>query len=76
MEAEYKIVDGKPDLVRDPSSGAIVNTNASAYRNAVEAANRRKAEAEKLDSAINDINNLKGEVSEIKDLLKELIKRV
>lgn len=69
-------VEGHEHLARDPHSGAIVNTNKSAYQAAVEAADRRKREAEKLDSAVDDINNLKEEIGEIKDLLKELIQRV
>lgn len=73
MIDEYKQVEGNPDLVRDPSSGAIINVNASAYRNAVESAKKRKEQSNKLDSAMDDINNLKGEISEIKGLLKELL---
>lgn len=73
---EYKIVEDNPDLVRDPHSGAIINTNRAAYEQAVTIANQKKAEADKLNSAVEDINNLKEEIGEIKSLLKELIQRV
>ena len=72
----YIQVEGHDHLVRDPVSGAIINTDKSAYRAAVAAADKRKRDAEKLDSAVDDINNLKEEIGEIKDLLKELIQRV
>lgn len=72
----YKVVEENPDLVRDPYSGAIVNTNSSAYRSSVEAAKKRKIESEKLEGAVQDINNLKNDINEVKSLLQELIKRV
>ena len=60
----YIKVSGHDGLVRDENTGAIINQNVSA----IEA--RRKAK--QLSSALDDINMLKNEVSEIKSLLKEL----
>ena len=62
----YIKVSGHEGLVRDENTGAIINQNVSA----IEA--RRKAK--QLSSALDDINMLKNEVSEIKSLLKELVK--
>ncbi len=62
----YIKVSGHDGLVRDENTGAIINVDNSA----IEA--RRKSK--QLNSALQDINNLKDEVSEIKDLLRELIK--
>ena len=62
----YIKVKGHDGLVRDENTGAIINQNASA----IEA--RRKTKH--LNSALEDINMLKNEVSEIKTLLRELIK--
>ena len=62
----YIKVSGHDGLVRDENTGAIINQNVSA----IEA--RRKAK--QLSSALDDINMLKDEVSEIKTLLRELIK--
>jgi len=62
----YIKVSGHDGLVRDENTGAIINQNVSA----IEA--RRKAK--QLSSALDDINMLKNEVSEIKSLLKELVK--
>ena len=68
-------VEGHADLVRDTNSGAIINRN----RNAYEIAKRRAAEAQKqrdeIRSANREINNLKCEMHEIKDMLKTLLDR-
>lgn len=63
---EYAKVKGHDGLVRDMSTGAIINNDSSAI------AARRKSK--NLTTAIEDINNLKEEISEIKALLHELIK--
>jgi hypothetical protein len=62
---DYIKVEGHDGLVRDKNTGAILNLDNSA----IEA--RRKARG--LSSALEDINMLKNELSEIKSLLKELI---
>jgi len=62
----YIKVKGHDGLVRDETSGAIVNHNDSAIQ-----ARRKQRQ---LNSALDDINMLKDEVSEIKSLLRELIK--
>ena len=59
-------VEGHDGLVRDKNTGAIINLDDSAI------AERRKSK--QLSSALDDINMLKNEVSEIKFLLRELIK--
>ena len=73
--SKYIQVEGKPELVRDINSGAIVNKNYSAY----EQAKRRAAEAQKqrdeIRGATREINTLKCEMHEIKDMLKTLLDR-
>ena len=59
-------VKGHDGLVRDKNTGAIINLDDSAI------VARRKSK--QLSSALDDINMLKNEVSEIKSLLRELIK--
>ena len=63
---DFVKVEGHDGLVRDETTGAILNNDASA----IEA--RRKVRH--LNSALEDINMLKDEVSEIKSLLRELVK--
>ena len=72
---DYLQVEGKTDLVRDVKSGAIVNRN----RNAYELAKRRAEEAQRhrdeIRGATREINSLKCEMHEIKDMLKTLLDR-
>lgn len=60
-------VDGHSNLYRDINSGAVVNSN-------IEEFERYKQSKLKRESLINEINILRQEVSEIKQLLKELKK--
>ena len=68
-------VKDKPHLVRDSHSGAIININNSAY----EKSKRIRLEAEKqrdeIRGAVREINNIKCEMHEIKDMLKTLLDR-
>ena len=68
-------VDGHSDLVRDTNTNAVVNKNRNAYL----MAKRRAADAQKqrdeIRSATREINTLKCEMHEIKDMLKTLLDR-
>ena len=72
---ELKQVEGYKDLVRDVESTAIINTNLSAY----EAAIKRHKEAEEKSTLLNEtvgqINSLKEDVKELKELVKVLLTR-
>ena len=61
------------DLVRDPNTDQIINTNRNAYQQYVNRREKRKIEKEKSLNVEEDIANLKNELSEIKSLLKELV---
>ena len=66
-------VEGHPDLVRDEYTSAIVNTNKSEYEKYMQ---RKKAMMKNRDEsrdACREINNLKQELFEIKDLIKKLV---
>ena len=73
--SNFTRVEGHQDLVRDNVSGAIINRNRSAY----EMAKRRAADAQRqrdeIRSATREINTLKCEMHEIKDMLKTLLDR-
>ena len=66
-------VEGNADLVRDPNTDQIINTNQSAYQQYVTRRQKSKLEKEKSLSVEEDISNLKSELGEIKSLLKELV---
>ena len=61
------------DLVRDPNTDQIINTNKNAYQQYVNRREKRKIEKEKSLNIEEDIANLKSELGEIKSLLKELV---
>ena len=72
-EHTYVKVEGHTHLVRDTSSGAIINTNRSAYEQAIARSNEAQQQRDEFRSAQREINNLKCEMHEIKNLLKQLV---
>jgi|TARA_B110001454_G_C12406333_1_gene303169 hypothetical protein len=62
-------VEGYSSLARDDESSAIVNTDMNAYQ----LAKRRKL---KMQTQTNEINNLKEEVGEIKNLLHTILEKL
>ena len=66
-------VEGHSHLVREVSSSGIVNTNTSEYNVYMKRIKSREQHGDQIRGAVKDINNLKNELREIKDLLKEII---
>jgi hypothetical protein len=73
MESKYKEVDGHPDLVRDSTSHAIINRNVNAYEQAKSRAAAAQRQRDEIRDTTREINHLKSEMHEIKNLLKELV---
>ena len=72
----YYGVKGHSNLLRDPTTNAIINSNSSDHEKYVA---RRKAKIEESQQTQNieqDLANLKSEMNEIKSLLKELVTNV
>jgi hypothetical protein len=67
-ERFYKIEDN-PNLVKDSETGAVINSNASA----LEAYKKQRAHLNKINTVEDRIGKLEDNMSEIKDLLKELL---
>jgi len=63
---QYLKVQGNDSLVRDTSSKAIINTNVKEYQNYVEKRNMMAKQKQEIDS-------LKKDMSEIKEMLATLI---
>ena len=61
-------VEGHTHLVRDVNSNAIINTNTSDYQLYMKRVKVREKEADKLRNACKEINNLKSELREIKEM--------
>jgi len=74
MNNEFVKVKDHQNLLRDPYSNGIINTNKSEYDEYI--ARRDAAERSKKSetSMKEDLDNLKGEINEIKSLLKELVR--
>ena len=67
------MVKDHQNLMRDPLSNGIVNDSQSDYDEYVarrDAANKAKEKSSNMEE---DLANLKGEINEIKSLLKELV---
>ena len=70
---EHYNIEGHKDLARDPHTGTIVNVNSLDYQHYVSSRNAKNLKNERVDSMEQDLANLKGEIGEIKSLLKELV---
>ena len=68
-------VEGHSSLVRDIISNAIVNTNKSEYQIYMNRIKSREQQGDQIRNTIKEINTLKQELFEIKELLKEVIKK-
>ena len=66
-------IEGHKDLARDPYTGTIVNVNSLDYQHYIASRNAKNLKNERVESMEQDLANLKGELSEIKSLLKELV---
>lgn len=72
---DYLKVLGHDGLVRDSSSGAIVNTNRAEYEQYMETKRRLDERENKISQHSNEINNIKTELQEIKGLILQLINK-
>jgi len=66
---EYWKVEGHSSLARDSESTAVVNTDINAYR-------AQKLRKETFKRQVEEINNLKKDVSDIKTLLTQLVDKI
>tara|TARA_B100000902_G_scaffold398363_1_gene464869 strand:+ start:7606 stop:7827 length:222 start_codon:yes stop_codon:yes gene_type:complete len=69
-------VQGHSDLARDPKTNAIINTNTLEYDKYVSRRNVSVENNERVDEIEQNLSDLKGEINEIKSLLKELVTNV
>ena len=62
-------VEGYTNLVRDIRSSAIVNTDKSEFQLYMQRVKQRESQGDKLRNVCKEINSLKAELKEIKDLI-------
>jgi hypothetical protein len=65
-------VAGDESLVRDASSGAIINTNQIDYENYLRQSKVINSKQDQIDCHEIDINIIKNDVAEIKAILKSM----
>jgi len=65
-------VEGHANLVRDTRSQAIINTDSGAYARYMARKAKQQNKDDEIREVIRDVNGLKNEIREIKDLLIEL----
>jgi hypothetical protein len=62
------------NLFRDSSTNAIVNTDMQSYNNYLTSKKVKEEESKKIQNIESEIINIKDDLSEIKDLLRNLSK--
>ena len=60
---EHKRIEGYPNFVRDPDTGAIINTNGNELK-------QKQKKEERLNKIESDVNELKNTLNEILTLLR------
>ena len=81
MDDNYKKVKDHPDLAKDANvPGVVINRNKNAYEKAVKRARSAQAkqqeeeeQRDRIRSTTREINTLKSEIHEIKNLLQQLV---
>ncbi len=71
MEDKLK-VEGHTHLIRDLKSQAIINTDSSAYARYMARKVKQSKKDDEMRDVIRDVNELKNEMREIKNLLVEM----
>ena len=67
-------VEGYSNLIKETRTKAIINTNTSEYNIYMARIKQRNQQSDKLRSAVKEINTLKAELREIKELVKGIVK--
>ena len=72
----YHGVKGHADLLRDPNTNSIINSNDSDHAKYIARRNAKLEQSQQTENIEQDLANLKSEMNEIKSLLKELVSNV
>ena len=69
----YIKVKGHDNLIRDPKTNSIINTNMSEYNEYISRRDSKIEDTKKIQNLEKDIDNIKFDLGEIKCLLRSLI---
>ena len=67
----YKIIKEDTNLIRDEENNAVLNTNI----NGLEAYKKQRDKQRKVDNMVNDVDKLKTDLKDIKNLLEQLLNK-
>ena len=70
-----KVVEQDRSFVKDTRTHEIVNSDQKGYYAYMQRVTQKNKESDKLREMIRDINTLKTELREIKDLIKGVVKK-
>ena len=70
---EKYTVEGHSDLARDPRTGSIVNVNKTEYEQYLGRREVKSEKNQKVQNLEDELATMKGDIDEIKSLLKELL---
>jgi len=70
---QFLKVQGHASLVRDTTTGAILNNNRAEYEEYLDRTRKAEAREAEISQHTEDINNIKNELSDIKQLLLQLV---
>ena len=78
MEEEIELipVEGKSGFYRDPESTAVINCDKKAYSDYMKRKKISKSKSNELNKMKEDLDNVKGELGEIKGLLSTLVQKL
>jgi cell fate (sporulation/competence/biofilm development) regulator YmcA (YheA/YmcA/DUF963 family) len=65
-------VKENPDLVRDLGNQAVLNTNVDALT----AYKKRREKSKEIDQTIDDINNMKQDINDLKTLMQRILDKI
>jgi hypothetical protein len=65
-------VKGHDHLIRDPKTNSIINTNMSEYQEYLSRRDSKLEESQKIQNLERDLDSIRGDLDEIKFLLRNL----
>jgi hypothetical protein len=69
---KYAKVKENPELIRDMDSKAVLNTNL----NALQAYKKKREKQQEIQSAVEDINNMKQDINDLKTLMQRILDKI
>jgi hypothetical protein len=70
---KYLKVEGHSGLLRDPNTNSIINNNMLEYQEYLSRRETKNDENQKIQNLESDVANMKGDLDEIKSLLRSLV---